>query len=240
MAKRTRAVITYKHYTPPAKRQRVVLKPIVNRAVLRPSLVPLARRGWSPNSIEKKVADVLQTNRPADTTGSISLLAIPVLGSDMNQRIGRKIHMRSLYIRGTLQRESYAAGNHPACLCRLIVVYDKQPNGAAPIMTDILNAADSVAHLNLNNRDRFQIIKDKQWSLDAWSLNETVGQFMGLSGRCAYPVKIYKKLNLETIYNASAGSIADITSGALWLVTIGNTADGGNFSLTSRVRYDDV
>jgi len=65
---------------------------------------------------------------------------------------------------------------------------------------------------------------------------------MGSTGRA---IKIFKKCNLEVIFNATnGGTIADISSGALLLVTFGNVASGtrtdANFSLGTRVRFVDV
>jgi len=199
------------------------------------------RRGYRPNKVEKKVADLTVANYVADTTGAVTTLALPILGSDMTNRIGRKIQMKSLYIRGVLQRESTAVDTvHDACLCRLIIVYDKQPNGAVPAITDILVTSSSISQLNLNNRDRFQVIKDKQWVLGPYWTQSTATTSFAVADRVTYPVKIFKKLNLETVFNAAnGGTIADINTGALFMVTIGHRADGGSFSVCTRVRYDD-
>jgi len=227
-----------------AKRKRevdVVMMRPVKKVAGHANRFPVVRDATKmTSSSELKVADIASAAYVADTTGSVTLLAVPILGSDMTNRIGRKIRLKSVYLRGTLQRESYAVGDHPATNCRLILVHDKQPNGAAPAITDILTASTSVAHLNLNNRDRFAILKDKIWSLDPFYLNQTANnQYSGM-GRTVAPIKIFKKLDLEVIFNATnGGTIADINSGALLLVTIGSTADGGSFTLSTRVRYVD-
>jgi len=56
-------------------------------------------------------------------------------------------------------------------------------------------------------------------------------------------VKCYKKLNVETIYNAgNAGTIADINSGALyvfWIGTQAGAASDANFIGSIRGRFID-
>jgi len=228
-----------------AKRKRevdVVMMRPVKRVAGHATRFPVVRDATKlTSSSELKVADLTVANYVADTTGAVTLLAVPVLGSDMTNRIGRKIKLKSVYIRGLLQRESTAVDTvHDACLCRLMLVYDKQPNGAAPAITDILVTASSISQLNLNNRDRFQILKDKQWVVGPYWTNTVATQSFGIADRVCYPVKIYQKLDLEMIFNSTnGGTIADVNSGAFYLVTIGHRADGGSFSLATRVRYLD-
>lgn len=112
-------------------------------------------------------------------------------------------------------------------------------------MTDVLQSATSISHLNPNNRDRFKILWDKQFAFGPIKVDNTATQsYSWAQGPSVYSVKYFKKLNLEMIFNAgSAGTIADVTSGALYLLTIGTTAAGTNtdadFIVTTRVRFDD-
>ena len=94
-----------------------------------------------------------------NTTGLVTLLHVPVLGTDFTNRIGRKTLIKSVFLRGLLSRDLTTA-SALACQCRMILVLDKQPNGAAPAITDILVAANSYSQLNPNNRDRFRVIRD--------------------------------------------------------------------------------
>ena len=55
---------------------------------------------------EKKFYDIATAQYGVNTNGSITLLCYPVLGSDYNQRIGRKIIMKSIYIRGLCGAEA--------------------------------------------------------------------------------------------------------------------------------------
>lgn len=165
-------------------------------------------------------------------------------GSELYQRVGRKIYMKSLRFRATLAPNAVANEGQQ----RLIIYYDANPNGAAPAMADILldaNAAaatTSYSEINLNNRSRFKIIRDTQW---------LVGQATNIAGATEIvPDPIKESMNvdyfiplngLETVFNATGGGlITSINTGALGWVIFGD-ANAADYSLTvhTRLRYYD-
>lgn len=212
------------------------------------SRVPLASRGYRLNSVEKKVNDIAAASYAINTTGSFTLLAFPVVGADFTQRIGRKVMLRNLYIRGFLSTDpASTAGTSNGIVtqcCRMIIFADLQPNGAAPAVTDLLNTATSVSHLNLNNRDRFKVYCDKQWVFGPYLHITTATQAEAMNSQQVYSLKKYKKINQEMVFNAvNGGTIADVTSGALYMFWIGSTVAGGAdgvANVTTRIRYTDV
>lgn len=224
---------------PPRKQPRVA-------HVLKPSLVPVGTRGWSYNTIEKKVQDIAVATYQVNSTGVFTLLCIPVVGADMNARVGRKINIKSVYIRGFVGIQaallSTADSEIPPQQWRMIIVADMQPNGAAPATTDLLNTASPSSHLNLNNRDRFKVLADKVYTSDGYVNVSTATQARSSQGRITFKVKCYKKTNIETIFNATnGGTIADITSGAVYMFWIGSqAASDGNAIVGTRVRYTDI
>lgn len=186
---------------------------------------------------EKKFFDQAVATYQVNTTGSLTCLNCMIRGDDYTERIGRKIQVSSLYIRGYIRHENAVPGVINAQLWRLIVFSDSQPNGTAPGVTDVLMTANPSAQLNPNNRDRFKILKDKQWTSDGAN-NQTIGNH-------AFPIKLFKQLNLQTIFNGTnAGTIADINTGALFMLWIGSEAAGaltdGNAIVSVRIRYVDA
>jgi len=233
-------------YNLPYKKPRTVAPMRQPTRAYRGSRVPLATRGYKLNASELKVADVDWTTQDINTTGDFQLLAAPIPGSDMTNRIGRKITIRSIYLRGVVTQQlaqTCAAGTSFPSLCRLIVFADMQPNGAAPGVTDLLKEAHSTSQLNLNNRDRFKIYCDEVWALGPWVSVTTATQAQMVSDGVTKPFKIYKKIKLPVIFNAgSAGTVADITSGALYYLWIGNNTSSVNDAvaqISSRCRYAD-
>lgn len=194
------------------KRQASVLVNVPNDPNPRRKQKPKLRRQGAQNLInppmkptsELKLKDVgLFTDTPnvgAPTPWSaLTLLNGLQLGSDYTNRIGRKVLWKKLHMH-------YTATNvgGPQRL-RLLCVYDKQPNGLTPLITDILLTDDYPSFNNLNNRDRFITI------FDEITENASVDQMISHN--------ITRKINLETVFNGgNAGTIADISTGAIWFM----------------------
>lgn len=198
---------------------------------------------------ELKVADINTATYQVNTTGSVTLLAVPVVGADFNARVGRKVVLKSFYIRGRVQTEAATnAGANAAVagqLARFVVFVDMQPNGATPAVTDLLVEALPSSQLNLNNRDRFRVLSDKTYVFDPYLGSDTATQARASASNQVKMVKKFKNINVETIFNATnGGTIADINSGALFMLWVGSGAAGSNTDVnaivSTRVRYADV
>lgn len=213
----------------------------------RTSLVPLGSRGYIPNGIEKKAIDIAGGLVNITTTGSFTLLNGIVQGTDINQRIGRKIILRSIFLRAYVYVEPAVNPTSPllaaAQVGRIMLVWDRQANATTPAVTDILQTVAVNAQLNLANRDRFVILKEKMFAFDPMIYNTTASSSVASLNRTIVNVKIYKKLWLESIFNAgNGGAVGDIQSGALYLFTVGSIAAGTtdmNIAYTSRIRFED-
>jgi len=201
-------------------------------------------------SKERKYSDTAVAGHQVCTSGNFSLLHSPYLGSDYFNRVGRKTLAKSIYVRGKVdivKSQTPASGNVGGGLVRFILLVDNQPNGALPNTTDLLMSASPSAMLNPNNRDRFTILKDKEYVLDPYAV-DLVGAFVGESwNRTIHAVKAYKKCNIETIFNSlDDGDITTINTGAIYMFWIGSwafEADEENWkvaaNVSTRVRYDD-
>lgn len=198
-------------------------------------------------SKEQKVNDIVTTTYPVSTPGNFTLLCLPVLGADFNNRIGRKITVKSIYIKGNVKLAAAAAPQTDvdvgASQCRMILLWDMQPNGVVPAVTDVLVTAVPSSHLNLNNRDRFKIIKDKMFEFDPFIVVNVATQAVNCFNRTIHQIKTYKKLNQEVIFNSTnGGTIADINTGALYMLWVGSFGPGtkaASATLSTRVRYTD-
>lgn len=187
--------------------------------------------------MERKVVDTASTTYVCDTTGTVTLLNGTAQGSDFSNRIGRKATMVAVQLEGQIIPADLT--NTASSKCRVMLIYDAQPNGALPAITDILTASTSNAFMNLNNRDRFKVIAD---------VNESIGHVVDTATQAqagsptVHNVSVYKKINLETIYDGTTAAIADVQTGALLLVTIGNQAAGagGLYFGAVRVRFIDA
>lgn len=167
-----------------------------------------------------------------DTTGSIALIATVPQGASVNQRVGKKILWKSIQMRGFAQAGSTATINDVA----MLIVYDARPTGSLPAITDILDTANSRSMNNDANSGRFRVLKRVDCVLvGGATLTEATYKdmdfYLDLKGR-------------EGVFKAAGtGAIADISDGALYLVTVGSNAAGttaASMVAGFRTRFIDV
>jgi len=197
---------------------------------------PLATRGFYGPSFrspaELKVIDTAQATYELSTTPTITLLNGVAQGTEFNTRIGRKITMKSIQIRGYAAIvDSPASGS----LNRVMLIYDTQPNGALPAASDVLNANTATSMLNLNNRDRFKVLMDKQFALGFYSAGN-------IASNASFNLKKFKKLNHDVIFSGSTNLIGVMTSGVIFLLTVGTGVTGtatNKLVASFRIRFSD-
>lgn len=177
---------------------------------------------------------------------TLTLLNAVVSGSELFQRVGRKLYMKSLHIKGSIVPTGTASA---ACgALRILVLYDGQPNLAFPAFNDVLKNANAGAaatfnsHLNLDNRERFKVLRDKWFYMG--NNAGIAGQAIQQDGQQCLVVDEFIKLHrIEAVYNATnGGTVADITSGSIILVSMCDaqvTTAAWTMSFNSRLRYWD-
>lgn len=174
-----------------------------------------------------------------DTTGSIALLSTIPQGASVNQRVGKKVMLRSLQCRGYWNNGPTATFND----CTLLIVYDKRPTGTLPAITDILNTVSSASFNNDANAGRFQILKRMDLDLIG-NITGTIAT-QQLTDKSAFSGDFYLDLkNRPWVAKAAGtGTIADTEEGALYIVTVGAIAAGtaaAAAALGFRLRFVDV
>jgi len=165
-----------------------------------------------------------------DTTGVRILLNGAEPGPALNQRIGRHIHMNYIDMRFFLAATATTGIDQ---FVRYLVVLDKQPNGAALAITDVLDSVNPFSLPNLANSERFIILDDRSRLVNA---SAEPGSQWGVSKRL--------QIGKDVTYNSgSAGTIADISTNSLYLILLGNVAAGATAATgygNVRLRFDDV
>lgn len=186
-------------------------------------------------SKETGFVDLAVSTYACDTTGTITLLATIAQGATVNDRIGKKVMLKSLQARGEFVAGSAFGISHNA----LIIVYDIRPRGALPGITDILNTATSRSFNDDTNSGRFKILK----RID----NITIGDndVNPTSTPTAILADFFLDLkDLPTVYMAAGtGAINDIEQGAIYAITVGNIAAGltaGQLNIGYRTRFWDA
>lgn len=218
------------------------------RRTYKGSMVPLRTGGYNFNAPEVKSFDTNGTTYTQTiTVPTIQAIFTPVQGTAFANRIGTRVKLKSIYVRGFISNT--AARNHSdfeggVVQVALSIIMDAQPNGANPAITDIYSSADPTGMLNLNNRDRFKVLKEKVWVFDPYTLVST-----GVGNEAAHTnqirtLKIFKKCDIPVFFNSgNAGTEADLASNNI-LMVIRSTypAAAGNetsCSIKTRCRFID-
>jgi hypothetical protein len=191
---------------------------------------------------EPKNLDLTGSGGLSTTTGQLTLLNPIIQGTTGNNRSGREIKLDHLRLNMTFT----IAGQNDIDIVRYIVFLDKESRGTAPAVGDVVqNATFGIgAILSSHNFDnvpsRFKILADEIVILKPTvSVNSTNTVWQNdIKHRLLHiPLK-----SLTHYYNASnAGTIADIDSNALYLVTWGQDATNPViFAYDSRVVFRDL
>jgi len=186
-----------------------------------------------PRSMEYKSIDDATGVLAVDNASTVRLLNGIQRGDDISNRIGRRITLRSIELRG-YNYVTTATGTDQ--IHRVMLVLDAQPNGAALTTAMVLETVSHLSPRNLENRMRFRILFDK-----TMALNSDLANHEEPGARKIW--KIYKRFHIPVTFNAGdAGTIADITTNSLYLILIGSNAAGvtaGSFQGYSRLRFTD-
>jgi hypothetical protein len=151
------------------------------------------------------------TNTAPTTAGVVSATALSITqGTGDANRIGNVIHLKRYRARGYITGSTAATG-----ALRLLFVRDKQPNGALPAVTDVLQSASWYSLPNASTvvgygGARFVILSDRVF-------NE-FQQFTGTS--CLLPWSLDVKTDFNVTYSGNAGTIADIQTNNLFYLAI--------------------
>lgn len=199
------------------------------------------------------------------TNRSIQSLNLIQQGAAESQRLGNKVKLASIRLQFNLDlcTSGAAIAQGGSASCRLMVIYDSQPNGAYPANDDFLNALDQNNalvpptgvqlvnyQLNPNNFERFKVLYDQKITTPP---SATIYDTTITSDPTSVPwfVDKYIKLNgLETTFKGTTApqAIANTNTGNLFIVTYGEygwVAAGGSgaawqYQGTARLRFHDA
>lgn len=150
-------------------------------------------------------------------------------GTNESQRIGRKCTIRSLqwHYTITLPVAASAIGDD---VIRVILYLDKQANGAAALVTDVLYVADYNAFYNPENMGRFRILMDRSHAINATAgdANRFSKTYQGhFSKRCTVPLE----------FSQSTGALTEIKSNNIGVLFISMQGQA-TFDSVMRLRFN--
>ncbi len=164
-------------------------------------------------------------------TGLTSLQSIKE-GTGQSDRIGRKIILKSIGIRLDFELNAGITSDSAHDVIRVVLVLDRQANGAAANFSDIFNTTDHNSFRDLDNPTRFTVIWDKVFSLNARTAvgNGTNNIWADLVRNIRY----YKRFNIPVIFSGTTGAITEIKQNNLMLWAV--SKHGGTRMTQGRIR----
>ncbi len=175
------------------------------------------------------------------TTMESANLNIIVQGNTESNRIGRKVVLTRVDCKGILTLLPVADINATSDVVRLLLVCDKQTNGAAFAATDIWETDNYRSFNNLANSKRFRTLKSV-----VYEFNSPSGSGRGVTDTLAFGERVIAwkmgvNLNLPIEFDNSAtdGAVTTQTSSSLWLVSQSTSGTVVMSVSNSRIRFMD-
>ncbi len=222
------------------------------------TMYPVGRRAFTrkyaigscPKKALLKFHDVTQDSATviADTgtilEESLNLIA---QGTDYNDRIGRIACIKELYIKGFMETglsTNFAAtmagldGNGQSTNVRLMLIVDKQANGAPATVAQVLQSANPMSYMNVDNTGRFRVLKDKTYTFprgggalthDGTNYNQLVP-----SSQKAFKFSI-PKCDIPILFSAGTAAIGSVADNNIFFLAIAN--NGGGITDATAVKY---
>ena len=126
-----------------------------------------------------------------------------------------------------LLARAHTAGDHS--LLRVMIVQDRQTNGALPAIADVLDKVTEFAIINsplkLTNKFRFRVLCDEYIEVND-------------NGHDSVLLSKYVKLNVKTRYTDNTNAVTDINTNSIFVIVIGSVALG-DYNWISRMRFTD-
>ncbi len=162
-------------------------------------------------------------------------------GNGESERVGRKINVKKINWRYEVLLPTTATAADTSDVIRVMLILDKQANGALPTNTDVVETDDYQSFNNLSNRQRFRVLVDK-----TYDVNCAAGSGRGSTDTLSYGDSVIsdqwhsQNLNIPIEYDNSftTGVITTIRSNNLFIMIAGKSGVAG-FRSKLRIRYTD-
>ncbi len=162
-------------------------------------------------------------------------------GNGESERVGRKINVKQINWRFEVLLPTTATAADTSDVIRVMMVLDKQCNGALPTNTDVVETDDYQSFNNLSNRQRFRVLMDR-----TYDVNCPAGSGRGSTDTLSYGDSVVsdqwhsQRLNIPIEYDNSftTGVITTIRSNNLFIIVGGKSGVAG-FRSKLRIRFTD-
>lgn len=177
-------------------------------------------------NVETKFFDTTYAQSALTTNVNMALF-YPQQGVGSSQREGLSVKMTNIDM--NLQIQAGAAQTLPNN-CRVMLVLDKQANGAQAAITDLLTSADTVSHHQLTNKERFHTLLDRVYKVLPGTDN------------AVHNIHFHKQFSRHFLFKSTVGNVTDLSTANIFLVIIPESTAAlaqVDTQLDCRVRYVD-
>ncbi len=196
--------------------------------------------GYGRRTPEIKFHDVDIDDASIAQNGTILTSACLIAqGATESTRIGRKCTIVGINWRYNLKLSSVAGANAQSSeQIRLVMYQDKQCNGAAATVTDILESDFYQSFNNIANKKRFRILMDKNYTLNSvggggdGAVNDWPDFYIEDS--------FYKKCNIPLEFDNTAGAITELKSNNIGVMILSKTGSVSVLDSKCRLRFLDL
>lgn len=178
---------------------------------------------------------------PIIVTGNITNTTIGIpRGDGESERIGRSVRLHTAHCRFTLELPiaTDQADIPEGDIIRIMMIHDKQCNGATPPVLDVLEDAEFDSYMNLSNSKRFTILYETYQTMNR-QVAATDGANTSTNPSYIRFIKFsLTNLNIIVDWEGATGALTELTSTNVFFLYI--TANGQiaiNEQIT-RWRYD--
>ena len=193
------------------------------------------------------IANVSTTTVPAYT--QVSTICDVAKGDGANQRVGNKINITQITIRGGLSVARNSNTSETNIIAdpgqfRVVLYQDMQCNGAVAPITSILDCAlvssnSSNAFNNLQYNGRYKILMDKFITVDNGQLVFNSDDKKFVFGGAFKFFKKHIKCDIPVTFVGDASSITNLTTNNIGILFIANEQTHHATEYRARIRYSD-
>ncbi len=176
-----------------------------------------------------------------DDTTALAVSSI-AQGDGESQRDGRKCELLSCHLKGTATLASNEAQANPgeSTVLRLILVLDKQTNGAQLNAEDVVTATtlDVNAWRNLQNSQRFRILKDVRMDINfTQHTQEAVNDFSYANQVKSWEMHVVFKKPIVVNHTGTTAVVTSIADNSIHLIGVSTSTAQCVINYVSRVRF---
>jgi len=211
-----------------------------------------------PFGLELKYWDEAKLPSTISSVSAVSNLYLTSLvskvkpGSGESQRIGNKIRVKKIQLKGYLHLPKSIVTSvnfiNPLSATpfydriKIWVVLDTQCNGAAPnveqVIQKVTNGLFMDAPRNLQYSSRYQVLSTCSIACSGRQVNQAADGVVAVMGNMSTPFEKFLNVDIPIVYKAATGAIGDLTENNIFIMAVTERGES-QLALTVRVRYED-